>query len=223
MFDFIMKGGVLMYPILLCSVIAIAIILERLFHFSRAGVDLDDFTMRIKNSLKEGDITVARTIAANTHGPVGEVTQLVLEDNFKGRKSQEKRIEITGSREIRKLESNLRGLSIIANITPLLGLLGTVTGMIRAFMKIQELGGRVDAVVLAGGIWEAMITTGAGLAVAIPSMVAYHLFEGRVDSIAAGMKDVVSEIGELLGINEVNDFVEESKMLAIKEEEGYGI
>jgi len=223
MFDFIMKGGVLMYPILLCSMIALAIIMERLYCFHRAKIDVDDFKTKVKEYLEQANIAGARKTAGEHHGPVAKITRLVLEDNYKDRRGRDETIARAGSREIRKLERNLRGLSIISNITPLLGLLGTVTGMIRAFMKIQELGGRVDAMVLAGGIWEAMITTGAGLAVAIPAMVAYHLFEGKVDDMAATMKEVVSEIGELLGAGTVDNFIEESKMAAIKETEGYGI
>ena len=95
------------------------------------------------------------------------------------------------------MDKNLRGLAVIGNIAPLLGLLGTVTGMIRAFMKIQRLGGIVDASVLAGGIWEALITTAAGLSVAIPTLVAYHYFEGRIDNIASQIKDVASELLEI--------------------------
>lgn len=232
MFDFIMKGGVLIYPIIFCSVIALAIIVERLYHFWRAGINIDDFYRKVRDSFEKGGVSEAKRIARKGRGPVAKVTALVLESEYHGmkgpeetivKKNLEETIHRVGSQEIRKLERNLRGLSIISNITPLLGLLGTVTGMIRAFMKIQELGGRVDAAILAGGIWEAMITTGAGLTVAIPAMVAYHLFEGRVDDISAAMRDIVSEIGGLLGVQEFEDFVEESKMVAIKDSEGYGL
>jgi biopolymer transport protein ExbB len=223
MLDFIMKGGILMYPILLCSVIALAIIMERLYHFQRAKINVEDFKKKVMESLANANISEAMRIADDNPGPVAKITRLVLADNYKDSRRQEETISRVGSQEIRKLEQNLRGLSIISNITPLLGLLGTVTGMIRAFMKIQELGGGVDSMVLAGGIWEAMITTGAGLAVAIPVMVAYHLFEGKVDNTAATMKDVASEIGEMLGVENVDSFIEETRMAAIKEEEGYGI
>ena len=111
---------------------------------------------------------------------------------------KEKIISRAGSRELRKLEKNLRGLGIIAHISPLLGLLGTVTGMIKCFMKIQELGGRVDAQVLAGGIWEALITTAAGLSIAIPAIIFYHYFEGKVDNFYHQMKDAAEEILEHL-------------------------
>lgn len=222
MFAFIMKGGVLIYPILLCSVIALAIILERLYHFSRAKITGPDLVNKLKGMLVQGEIVEARRMLMNLNDPAARVALTAL-GSYRDPKLRDEAVGREGAREIRKLERNLRGLSIICNITPLLGLLGTVTGMIRAFIKIQELGGKVDAAVLAGGIWEAMITTGAGLAVAIPVMVAYHLFEGRVDNIAAAMKDVVSEIGELIGVEEVEGFVEESKMRAIKEEEGYGV
>ena len=223
MWDFIMKGGVLMYPILLCSVVALSIIIERTYHFFRAGINAIEFKKKIKELLKNGKISDAEKAADDHSGPVARITTLVLENNYRDRKGKEDAIAWIGSQEIRKLESNLRGLSIIFNIAPLLGLLGTVTGMIRAFIKIEALGGKVDASVLAGGIWEAMMTTGAGLAVAIPVMIAYHLFEGKVDQTAADMKDVVTEIGEFAGVEFKESFVEESRMEALKEEEVYGI
>lgn len=105
---------------------------------------------------------------------------------------KEKMITKVGSLELQRLEKNLGSLAVIAHISPLLGLLGTVTGMIKAFMKIQALGGRVDASVLAGGIWEALITTAAGLSVAIPTLVAYYYFEGKVDGFEKEMRRIWS-------------------------------
>jgi biopolymer transport protein ExbB len=221
-----MKGGILMYPILFCSVSAIAIIIERLYHFNRAGIDIAKFRIRIKGLLEDGNISEARRVADSYPGPIAKVTLLALKDNYRDSMDKEEVITRIGSQEIRRLEGNLRGLSIIGNIAPLLGLLGTVTGMIQAFTKIAELGGRVDVTILAGGIWEAMITTAAGLFVAIPAMVAYYLFEGKVDHIANSMKDMVSEIGGLVGVKKIEGFIEESRMEAIKEEvkeEVYGI
>jgi len=222
MWQFIMMGGILMYPIIFCSVFALTIIMERLYHFYRAGIDIAGFRMRIKGLLEDGNNSEARRVADSYPGPVAKVTLLSIENNYRDSMHKKEVITRIGSQEIRRLERNLRGLSIIGNIAPLLGLLGTVTGMIQAFMKIAELGGRVDVPALAGGIWEAMITTAAGLFVAIPAMVAYYLFEGKVDHIAASMKDLVSEIGGLVRVKEIEGFVDESRMEVIREE-NYGI
>jgi len=197
MFNFFLKGGPLMWPILLCSVISITIILERFYNLYRARTNIPNILSRVKALLKDGKADQALKLCEDTSGPIAHILAIGIHIRNRGLEEKEKLIVRAGSRIIRQLDKNLRGLTIISNITPLLGLLGTVTGMIKAFMKIQELGGRVDASALAGGIWEALITTAAGLSVAIPTLVAYHYFEGRVDNIASQMKDVASELLEL--------------------------
>ena len=223
MWDYVMKAGILIYPILTCSVVAIAIILERLYHFYMAGIKVDAFRSKITDLLKDGKISDAAKAAEEYPGPIARVAALILENNYFDKKSKEEAINRVGSKEIRRLEQNLRGLSIVFNVAPLLGLLGTVIGMVRAFIRIEELGGVIDVSILAGGIWEAMITPGAGLTVAIPAMIAYHLFEGKVDEIASDMKDIASELGELVGVEEIEGFVDESRMEVIREEDGYAI
>lgn len=197
MFEFFLKGGSLMWPILLCSIISITIILERFYYFYRARTKMPNVFARVKRLLQEGKAEEALKLCESTTGPIVHILALGIHVRKRSLEQKEKIISRVGSKIIKRLDRNLRGLAIIGNITPLLGLLGTVTGMIRAFMKIQELGGRVDASVLAGGIWEALITTAAGLSVAIPTLVAYHYFEGRVDSITSQMKDVASELLEI--------------------------
>ncbi|MCK5580153.1 MAG: MotA/TolQ/ExbB proton channel family protein [Candidatus Omnitrophica bacterium] len=197
MFQFIFKGGILVWPILVCSVISATIILERLYKFHHAKIKVPNLLARVKVFLKEKKTTEALKLCENINDPVAHILAIGIRIRNRAKEEQEKIISRAGSKIIRQLEANLRGLAIIGNITPLLGLLGTVTGMIKAFMKIQELGGRVDASVLAGGIWEALITTAAGLSVAIPTLVAYHYFEGIVDNISARLRD---EAGELLEI-----------------------
>lgn len=160
-----------MWPILLCSVIAITIILERFYYLRKSETDISNFLLGLKNFVNEKKLTQAEL---------------------------EKRIALMGSQQVREWEKNLRGLATIANVAPLLGLLGTVFGMIRAFMKIQQLGGQVDASVLSGGIWEALLTTAAGLTVAIPVLIAYHYFEGKVDNYSSQLKNSVGEYLESL-------------------------
>ena len=186
-----------MWPILLCSVISVTIILERFYHFYQVRTKIPNIFSQVKSLLKDGKADEAIRLCESTSGPIAHILAIGIHIRKRSMEEKEKIIIRAGSRLVRQLDRNLRGLAIIGNITPLLGLLGTVTGMIRAFMKIQELGGRVDTSVLAGGIWEALITTAAGLSVAIPTLVAYHYFEGRVDNIASQMKDVAGELLDL--------------------------
>ncbi len=196
MLEFFLKGGPLMWPILLCSVTAVAIILERFCYLRKARTNISNLSSRVKSLLNEGNADAALKMCETASGPIAHILAIGIHVRKRDLAEKERIIARAGSRIVRELDKNLMGLAIIGNITPLLGLLGTVTGMIKAFMKIQELGGGVDASVLAGGIWEALITTAAGLSVAIPAFVAYHYFEGRADSIAGQMKDAASEFLE---------------------------
>ncbi len=198
MFEFIAKGGILMVPIILCSVITLTIIFERGWHIYRAKVDTESLFSQVKKYLEEKKLKDALDLCERTSGPVARVLVIAIENHKNNSQGREMAISRAGSQELRRLGKNLRGLAIIANVTPLLGLLGTVTGMIKAFIKIQELAGRADATVLAGGIWEALITTAAGLIVAIPAMCAHQYFEGRIDDMALEMKEVVSGLFELI-------------------------
>lgn len=200
MIQFFLKGGVLMWPILFCSVIALTIIFERAFHFRRAGIRTDGLIGMVEKMVMRGEFEEALEYSEKQQGPVAYIISLCLRERSVSKKERDEIISLGGSRELRKLEKNVRTLGIIAHVTPLLGLLGTVTGMIRAFMKIQSLGGQVDASVLAGGIWEALITTAFGLAVAIPAMIAYHYYDERVDDISSRMKEAVQSIFGIKGV-----------------------
>lgn len=201
MLNFLLKGGHLMWPLLLCSIISITIILERFYHFYRARSKIPNISVRVKKLLQEGKADEAIKLCEETSGHIPRIMAIGIHIRNKSTEEKEKLIARAGSKIIRQFDKNLRGLAIIGNITPLLGLLGTVTGMIKAFMKIQALGGRVDASVLAGGIWEALITTAFGLSIAIPTLVAYHYFEGRVDNISSQMKDAATELLEISTVN----------------------
>ena len=218
MLKIFLKGGPLMWPICVCSVISITIVLERFYHLHKVKLDIPGFFSQIKGFLKKGEWNEAVKLCEISPSPAAKVLSAAIKNYRRHLQLQEKVISRVGSHEVRNLEKHLRGLAVIGNIAPLLGLLGTVTGMIQAFIKIQELGGRVDASVLAGGIWEALITTAAGLSVAIPTLVAYHYFEGRVDNIASQMKEVASEFLESFGVKPT---VAQDEV--IKEDECYGI
>ncbi|MCK9432435.1 MAG: MotA/TolQ/ExbB proton channel family protein [Candidatus Omnitrophica bacterium] len=196
MFDLFLKGGPLMWPILICSLVSVTIILERYYYFYRLRDRVPNIFPRVKMLLKDNREEEAVRLCEQDGGPVARILAISIHIRHKASEEREKLISRAGSKILRQMGKYLRALAVIVNTATLLGLLGTVTGMIKAFMKIQELGGRVDASVLAGGIWEALITTAAGLFVAIPTMLFYHYFESKVDNIAAAMKEAATEFLE---------------------------
>jgi biopolymer transport protein ExbB len=189
MFDFLAKGGVLVGPILLCSVIALALFLERLIRLSRVKVRGNGLLACISRHLENGDDQMAMDTACRDGSPMGRILTQAMEVKDQDRATLEAVLVHATEAETRDLSRYLQALATIGNITPLLGLLGTVLGMIKAFMVIQEMGGKVNASVLAGGIWEAMLTTALGLAVALPTMVAHSYLSARVDRFEAQMQD----------------------------------
>ncbi len=199
---FLAKAGPLGGVILGCSVVALFIVLERLWAFR--GVRRRDRALlaRVREEVAAGAFAEAARMAGRGSDPVTRCMAHVLERAARGecrtREDQERALVHAASREVRRLEKRLPTLSLIANVSPLLGLLGTVVGMIEAFQAIQDLGGKVNASVLAGGIWEAMLTTALGLGVAIPAMVAHNLFQGRVHELVADMRDEARELLDLL-------------------------
>lgn len=196
MFDFLLKGGFLMWPILVCSIIAVTIILERFYYLYSLKPAVTSLVSRVRNLLKEEKIEEAIRLCENFKSPVAHILAIGIRIRRRSHEEKERMFSRAGSKILRKLEKNISGLEVIANSATLLGLLGTVTGMIRVFMKIQESGGHSDASMLAGGIWEALLTTAAGLFVAIPASLFYHYFEGRVDELAGQMKDAAGEFLE---------------------------
>lgn len=202
------KGGVVMYVLFALSVLALAIILLKLFHFIRAGVRRTGFVEDVLAALTRGDTRAARNRLGVSAHPVAPVMQKAIETagapglSLKDRDAEISRV---GSNQIRRLESHLGSLEIIANLSPLLGLLGTVLGMITAFAELEQAGAEVDPTILAGGIWEALLTTAFGLSIAIPALGAFYLLEGEVERVRNVMKDAVVRINAVLGAAEVED------------------
>jgi biopolymer transport protein ExbB len=189
MMDFLAKGGILVVPILGCSVLALAIFLERLIRYSRVRIRGFGLVRKIAQYVREGHEKEAFTLAAESDSPMGRILAQAIEVLDQDRETLETVVVHSTDAEIRGLSRYLQILATIANIAPLLGLLGTVLGMIKAFMVIQQMGGKVNAAVLAGGIWEAMLTTALGLAVALPTMVAHSYLLARVEKYEAQLQD----------------------------------
>ncbi|NLI83318.1 MAG: MotA/TolQ/ExbB proton channel family protein [Deltaproteobacteria bacterium] len=176
MIDFFVKGGALMWPILFCSVGALALIIMK------------GFQLRAVMRHLSPDLDVLLEVRPAEIKPIIEGIEKGLE---------ERQVAFIGTRQVRRLEKGLGILSLISVIAPLLGFTGTVTGMIQAFMVIAaHTGTRVEPSMVAGGIYEALITTAAGLFVAIPSHVALHFLEDRLDEIAMRMREVAMAVFE---------------------------
>ena len=182
------KGGILVGPILLCSVLALAIFTERLIYFIRLKIREDTVASDVDGLVRQGEYQKALVIAGQSSSPMGRILSHALEIIDLDRETVETVIAHSMEEEIRTSSRYLFTLATIGNIAPLLGLLGTVLGMIKAFMVIQEMGGKVNAAVLAGGIWEAMLTTALGLCVALPVMVAHGYLGNRMDAYEARLQ-----------------------------------
>ena len=189
MLEFLSKGGVLVIPILLCSVLAMAIFLERIIRFAGMRSRGRKIDRKVASFLMEKRDDEAKRAAQNSDSPMGRVLTQAIEVKDRERQTLETVIINAIEREVQNLSSYIQTLATIGNIAPLLGLLGTVVGMIKAFMVIQQMGGKVNAAVLAGGIWEAMLTTAIGLCVALPTMVAHSYLIARVDKYEARLQN----------------------------------
>ena len=188
MLGFLYKGGVLVIPILLCSVFALAIFLERLIRFIRLRKQGRGLAEKVAAFVKNGDDEQALDLADASDSPMGRVLAQALEVKDQGQETLEAIIVHATEEEVRGMSRYLQALATIGNIAPLLGLFGTVVGMIKAFMVIQEMGGKVNAAVLAGGIWEAMLTTALGLAVALPTIIAHSYLVSKVNQSEAKLQ-----------------------------------
>lgn len=177
-----------MVPILLCSVIALAIVGERFWSLQRKKIVPTHLVAQIWNWHRNGELDEKRIEVLGRSSPLGRVLAAGLLNRGHSREIMKESIEETGRQVVLELERYLNTLGTIASITPLLGLLGTVIGMIKVFSAITT-HGIGDPTVLAGGISEALITTAAGLSVAIPSLMFYRHFRGRVDELVVRMEE----------------------------------
>lgn len=187
MWEIVIAGGPVMWPIMLCSVIAAAIILERLWTLQRKRVIPRELTDRVWKLVETRTLNDRHIEALARNSPLGRVLAAGLANRSQGREIMKEVIEDTGRHVVHELERFLNPLGTIAAISPLLGLLGTVTGMIQAFEAITSQGVG-DPQVLSGGIGEALITTAAGLIVAIPALIGYRYLRGLVDFLVVEME-----------------------------------
>jgi biopolymer transport protein ExbB len=187
MIEIIRAGGWLMLPIILCSVIAVAITIERLWTLQRRRVLPKDLAMRVWEWARDRQLDQKHLTVLSANSPMGRVLAAGLANRHQSREVLKEIVQDTGRHVVHELERYLNSLGTIAAITPLLGLLGTVIGMVKVFTAITT-AGVGNPGVLAGGISEALITTAAGLCVAIPSLIAYRYLRGQVDALVVDME-----------------------------------
>jgi len=181
MFDIIIKGGPVMFPIILGSVIGLTIVLERFWFFRHMKLNTFEFVQEIFKDLKANRTKNALELCNKyIHHPLAATFRIGIERRNLPLDRLEKILEQTGNNQIQKLEKYLGALVSIISIEPLLGFLGTITGLIRAFMAWERAGANVTVSVLAAGIYEAMLTTAAGLIIAIPLYLCYNYFISRI-------------------------------------------
>jgi biopolymer transport protein ExbB len=197
--EIVVAGGPFMWPIILCSVIATGIVVERIWTLQQKRVMPADLTRRIWALVEAGQVNDKVIAALEANSPLGKLLATGLSNRHRKREVLMDRIEDTGRHVAHDLDRFLNTLGTIAGVAPLLGLLGTVTGIIRAFSAIHE-GGLGDPRLLSGGISEALVCTAAGLFVAIPSYVAFRYLRGKVEGIVVRMEKDVVRFAEALNM-----------------------
>lgn len=197
MFELIKAGGWLMLPIIACSVVATTIVAERLWTLRRGRVLPKNLVAQIWKMHRKGNLTNAHINTLRQGSPLGRILAAGLVNRFHSREVMKEAIEEVGRQVVFELERYLNTLGTIASIAPLLGLLGTVVGMIKVFSAIVT-AGVGNPTVLAGGISEALITTAAGLSVAIPTLMFHRYFAGRVNLFVVGMEEQALKLVEVM-------------------------
>src|SRR5580658_6329182 len=191
---FLAEGGIVIWVIVVSSAVALAVFAERLLQYHRDQINSAQFLNGVRNVLKRDNIVEALAICDATPGPVPRLVKTAILNREKGREAVREALEDAGAWEVPRLEEKLNLLATIAQIAPLLGLLGTVLGFISVFRVVQNDGLNAHVGDLATGIWQALNCTAAGLAVSIPSYAGYNYLVSRVNTIVLDMEQVSTEI-----------------------------
>ncbi len=194
MTGWINSGGPVMWLILACGFTALVVFLERLFHLHRAQIKVDDFLNGITTNLTRGNDLEAITICDQTPGPAAHLVRTALLHRNDPKDEMIKAVEQAGLSEIPRLERHMNLLITLAQVLPMLGLLGTVLGLLQILAALQAGSPLVEIGSLSGGLWTALLTTAAGLTTGIPAYAGYHFLVSRIESIALDMEQTAGEI-----------------------------
>lgn len=198
LWDLTLKGGPVMIPITLVSLVSVYLIVERYIFIRRFAKDETSFVKSIKDHIYSGNIEAAKNLSQNTDSPIARMIEKGISRIGKPLDDIEKAVENVGNLEIFKMEKGLSILATCASAAPMLGFLGTVTGMIKAFYNMAKAGDQIKINMLANGMYEAMVTTVAGLIVGIFTLVCYNLLSGMIQKIIFKMENSSMEFLDLL-------------------------
>ncbi|TYP93819.1 outer membrane transport energization protein ExbB [Fodinibius salinus] len=198
MFELLSEGGVLMIPLFILSLVAIYVIAERWRSLNNARIEVDGFLRTVGEMLKDGDRERALTYCDGIDKPLPRIFKAGIRRLGRSIRDIEDALSNAGKKEIYHLEKRMNWLATIAGVAPLIGFTGTVTGMIEAFMDIQSLQGNVNPSVLAGGIWEALITTATGLIVGIIAYGFYNFLLGKINRMVHELENASADFIDML-------------------------
>ncbi len=193
------RGGPVMYPLLACSMVALAIAIERFVVLMQHSADYDSMVGFLKRSSDDKGDTICDALRKRPD-PLARVAEAYVTNLDSQSDIREKVVEQTASFQLTVLERRLHWLSIIGTVAPMIGLLGTVMGLVDAFHQIELLGGQVQPGDLASGIWSALLTTVCGLVIALPSLAAYHFFDQRVGAVSLRMQWLMSTLDKVFEV-----------------------
>jgi biopolymer transport protein ExbB len=194
MLELLNQGGLVAWVIVASGVMALAVFLERVLHLHRARIKSEDFLAGILNNLKRGNVTEALAICDDTPGPVASIVRVAIQHRQSGEEAIRSAIENAGRTEVSRMERRLVILATVSQVTPLFGLLGTVMAMIQSLQTMKAHAPLVQAADVMGGLMQALVTTGAGLAVAVPCYIAFNFLVGKVEKIVIDMEHGATEI-----------------------------
>lgn len=205
MAEWINSGGLLMWVILTGGFIALIIFLERFFHLHRAQINIDDFLDGITTNMNRGNDLEAVSICDQTPGPAAHLVRTALLHRHESKDELIQAVRQAGFREVPRLERHTNLLITLAQVLPMLGLLGTVLGLLSVLAALRAGSPLADAGVLSEGLWRALLTTAAGLAAGIPAYAGYHFLVGRIESIALDMEQTADDIVVFLTRSKTGD------------------
>ncbi|HEY0790019.1 MAG TPA: MotA/TolQ/ExbB proton channel family protein [Chthoniobacterales bacterium] len=198
MLDYMQRGGPLMWLILLCSVVSAAVFVERLLFYHRSSIDVGEFLQGLSNLLRSRKYAEARVECQAVGVPVTRVLQAAISRHHLSRSELREIVQEAGQLEVPKLERHLALLVAIGYIAPLIGLLGTVTGLMQAFVELSANNGYATLAEVSGGIYQSLLTTAGGLVVTIPTILAYCHLSARLNALLHEMERAGIEVVNLL-------------------------
>lgn len=205
MLDFIIKGGLVLWVIMGLALVGLAIVIERLMYFRRIAVDEDKLFSRVRASVEKGHYDEALAICDTNESPLSSLIKVGIEHRGHSELAQKEVLKDAANQESPRLERGVSALGTIAHIAPLLGLLGTVTGIMKAFGVLGRFGAVADPSILAKGVSEALITTVGGIVVAVPAVIFYNYLVGKVNLILVKIENQVNSLVLMINAGRITE------------------